>query len=197
MVRLLKKIMINIQKRKNHRFEFKRPIIIHLVIVLYAMFAFSCGGMNMIGSKHELFDLVKDLSEIRPFNPKKIEKVLGHVLKNVESESNEYFLTYKSKKSETHGDDIFSIELRVPTLNTNCTDGMLILDLSLDECIKQEDVLNKYGEGEITPPDPNEPIETASFYVSYKYYWGEISYGFMVTGQKCLNSVVLNATQGR
>lgn len=196
MVGLMKKSMIRTQKRNNHRFEFKKPIAVHLVIALYAIFIFSCGGMTMIGSKHELFDIVEDLTKQRPFNPKKIERILGHVLKNVESESNEFFLTYKSQKNEAQDDDNLAIELRIPTSKSNCTDGMLILDLSLDTCITQDDVMDKYGESEATPPDPDEPTETASFYVSYNYHWGKISYGFMVIGQRCLNSIVLDAIQG-
>jgi hypothetical protein len=155
----------------------------------------SCGGKAMFSSKENLFDIVEGLSEQRPFNKDKIEKYTGQSLENIKSKSNESFSFYKSQKSDSQNIDNFSIELRVPTSKSSCIDGILFIDLSMEMCLTQEDIVNKYGLGEPWPPDPNMPDEMALFYLSYKYNWGQISFGFKVTDQECLRSIVLDATQ--
>lgn len=185
--------MINSRSRNNlnNRLNILREFAILIAIV----FLLSCGGGAMINSKNDFFNMVETLSEQRPFDLKKIEELTARNLKKIQSESNEYFLIYKSVKEKNKSNDVISIELRVPTSKSSCKDGILIFELEPETCIDQNDVIGKYGLGEPSPPDPNMPREIALFYLSYTYDWGQVSYGFNVIGQECLCSIVLDATQ--
>ena len=185
--------MINSRNRNslNPKLKMCRGLAMFIAIVLLL----SCGGWAMINSKDDFFKMVETLSKQRPFSPKKIGELTDRSLEKIQSESNEYFLVYKSVKEKIKNNGVASIELRVPTSKSTCEDGILIFDLEPELCIDQNDVISKYGLGEPSPPDPNMPKEIALFYLSYTYDWGQLSYGFKVMGQECLSSVVLDATK--
>jgi hypothetical protein len=184
-----------INSRNLNHLNPKLNIFREFAIVIAIVFLLSCGVWEMINSKDDFFHMVKTLSEQRPFDPRKIEELTARNLEKIQSESNEYFLVYKSVEEKNQYNDVISIELRVPTSKSSCEDGILIFELEPEACIDQNDIIGKYGLGEPSPPDPNMPREIALFYLSYTYDWGQLSYGFKVIGQECLNSVVLDATK--
>lgn len=162
-------------------------------IILFSVILTYCEVSPMERNDDEIFTLVEYLTKQRPFSPEKIEKVTGLKLEIVDNKSNEYFNKYISVAKDDNISSSFSIELRVPTSKSSHSDGMLILGIQKEVCITQDDVINRYGEGEFTPPSPGMHPDIAKYYISYRYNWGKISYGLKYKDPKCLETIVLNA----
>jgi hypothetical protein len=149
----------------------------------------------MENSEARLFNMIDLLSEQRPFSPQKIEEITGIELKLNKNESNDYFSKYRSDEKTEKNDFNLSLELRLPTSESSHSDGLLILRIKPGICIKQDEIIKRFGIGEPKPPSPNMHPEKALLYIAYQYRWGKISFGFKYYEPKCLEAIVLNAIE--
>lgn len=166
-----------------------------IAIILSIIFITCCEVASMTSNANDLFKMVDLLSEQRPFNTKKIEEITGLTLQPIDNESNEYFTKYRSEgKSEKHDFEL-SLELRFPTSKSSHSDGLLILHINSGICIKQDEIIKRYGLGEPKPPNSNMHPEKALLYIAYRYKWGKISFGIKYHDPQCLEKIVLNAIE--
>lgn len=143
----------------------------------------------------DLFKMIDLLSKQRPFDPQKIEEITGLELKPSKNESNEYFSIYRSDGKSEKNDFNISLELRLPTSKSGHSDGLLILRIKSGICIRQDEIIKRFGVGEPKPPSPNMHPEKALLYIAYRYKWGKISFGIKYNEPKCLEAIVLNAIE--
>jgi hypothetical protein len=188
-------MIIKLPMRKNLSVETIKNTGKCIVIILPIILITCCEVASMKSNTDDLFKLIGSLSEQRPFNTKKIEEITGLALQPIKNESNEYFTKYRSEgKSEKHDFEL-SLEMRFPTSKSSHSDGLLILHINSELCIKQDEIIKRFGLGEPRPPSPNMHPEKALLYIAYRYEWGKISFGIKYHDPKCLEKIVLNAIE--
>jgi hypothetical protein len=181
--------------RKNHSAETIKYIGKCIAVILSVILIAYCEVLSMKNSADDLFNTIDLLSEQRPFDPTKIEEITGLSLQPIKNESNEYFTRYRSYgKSDKHDFEL-SLELRFPTSKSSHLDGILILHIKSGICVKQDEIINRFGLGEPKPPNPDIHPEKALLYLAYRYRWGKISFGIKYNDPQCLETIVLNAIE--
>jgi len=139
-----------------------------------------------------IVEIVKDLAALRPFTPESIAASTGLELNPVPAESNDYFLVYRSDLDSDR--TLSQVEIRTPTDEGDAPDGILLIDLGGAECVSQKEIVEMYGEGELSGPTPREPVDSP-IYLLYPQDWGWLRFGFAPTGRECLVTVVADATE--
>jgi hypothetical protein len=178
--------------RKYHSAKAIKYTSKYIAIILFVIIT-CCEALSMINSTSDLFDTIYLLSKQRPFDPKKIEEITGLVLQPIKNESNEFFSKYRSYgKSDKH-DFVLSIELRTPTSKSSHSDGLLILYIKPEMCIRQDEIMGRFGLGEPEPGNPDMHPENALLYLNYRYSWGSIRFGIKYYDLQCLEHIVLDA----
>jgi len=138
-----------------------------------------------------LFDKIKQIVESRPLSVSTTEQLFGTALQLDETASTAFFEVSKSAPSLGQSGSI-GVELRIPTENSDKSDGMLILAIAEEPCINTTDLPAWLGEGSTRPPDPNSP-PSLPIYSEHRFDWGTLSIGVARSGNKCVRSIVLNA----
>jgi hypothetical protein len=145
-------------------------------------------------SSKDILDRVAQIAERRPFDPEEVGKLTGHTLKKVDAGSNEYFTVYRSGAGAS-APMFASVEVRAPTAKSAGKGGMVLLDVA-SECVKKEDVGDRFGKPASTvvqPPRHGMPADSPA-YLTYRQDWGAVKLGFS-RKTDCLVKAVIDATE--
>ncbi len=151
-------------------------------------------GSDQMTAENPLFQKVETLKASRPFDRTKLEELFDMKLSPSPTTQTQYFTVFKTDEEQAGSGSVDAIELRMPTAKSDKTDGLVILSVNADLCIKRHEVADWMGQpGEQEPPRANVPASMPA-YVRHQHDWGVMSFGFSRTEPKCLRSIVLDAT---
>jgi hypothetical protein len=162
-------------------------------------FIFSCEtpisggeGEKQMSLHNQLLAMVQALASNRPFRIENVSQLTGSTLHLVPTESNDFFLVYRSEASS--GTLLTEVELRQPTPQTSAKDGLILLTIAPSLCISQEVIMARFGmKPQLEVPTPQQP-EDAPMYLIYPMEWGELRFGFQRQAPEYLTGIVLDAT---
>ncbi len=141
-----------------------------------------------------LFDLLPKLWGMRPFSQDQVTRLTGVALKKDASASNPFFHVFRSAHGAGPGTgSVTGVELRAPVDPTPGKEGLIVLQVSSTSCIRQKDVISRFGaKVEPMPPSAHGPPDALT-YLAYHQEWGDLRFGFAQKGKQCLGAVVLDA----
>jgi hypothetical protein len=173
------------------RFRVTRALLAVIVCVAGSS-AFALGRVDtpMSESDH-VFEIVERIATAQPFVLDRIAAIVGfELIETGRSES----AGFRYAKGKDPGSVIAAVEIREQLAGSPGRGGLVILDLADRSCIKQADVMLRFGAGpSLSVPTPHQPVD-APLYLSYPYDWGRTSFGFARSDEKCLTRIVLDAT---
>lgn len=151
------------------------------------------GSTEMTKETNAVFETVEKLFDNRPFSVEYVELLLRTTLEQNADISSDYFEVYEGAVEAETG--VTGVQVRVPVNQADGRDGLITLDVDTDLCIESEDVHAWLGEGEPVDPQANQPSSVPN-YVRHRFDWGTASFGFERMEQKCLTTIVMDATAG-
>jgi len=138
-----------------------------------------------------VFEIVERIARAQPFVLDRVAPIVGFELIETGRSERAGFRYAKGKDSDGV---IVAVEIRERLQASPGRGGLVILDLADRSCIKQAEVMLRFGaEPSLSVPTPHQPVE-APLYFNYPYDWGRTSFGFGRSDEKCLTRVVLDAT---
>lgn len=148
------------------------------------------GRKPKMSSLDQVFKIVEELVRRRPFTVDGVARATEKSLHPTPTASNRYFDIFES--DEDPKATISKVELRAPSrINPVKHAGLVIFDLHLEPCVKEEAVKVHFGREPDTillsyPEDPRRSLTHV-----YRFEWGELSFSFaQETG--CLISAVID-----
>jgi hypothetical protein len=143
------------------------------------------GGSAM--SSDDIFNAITSIGSQIPFRGDAVARATGRMLSPVAEESSEYFRVLRSSVDASQ--PFPEVEVREPTPLSPDKGGLVILSINSTPCVRQQDVMRRFGEEpELEPPTPRMP-PGSPVYLRYRVAWGTLKFGF-VPGNECLTTVV-------
>lgn len=140
-------------------------------------------------TSNELLNKIDSLADGRPLSSISVARHLETILRPAEERSTEYTLIYVGG-SDAAG--MFEeVELRLPASARPTGSQLLILTVSRASCVKESEIIERYGHGELSLPTPRQPPDSPVYRV-FPRAWGKLSFGFARDGSACLREVVID-----
>jgi len=139
----------------------------------------------------DVFSFITRLESLAPFDEAPVAREVGVDFRRDSSPSNPLLDILTGEGSTGHL--VRAAELRVRKVREAGRGGLLIIDVSPDECVDREEAMRRLGSpNEFHPPSPHGT--TTPSYLVYTRPWGKLSLGFSRDEPRCLVTVVLDAT---
>lgn len=136
-----------------------------------------------------LLDKIDGLANGHPLSSGRVAHHLQTTLRPVEEKSTEYTLIYVG---DSDAAEMFEeIALRLTASARPKGSQLLILTMRPTSCVKEAEIINRYGHGELSLPTPRQPPDSPVYRV-FRKPWGKLSFGIARDGSTCLRKVVID-----